>query len=297
MSNRIEVIGGHGFIGRHIVKRLGAGGFHATVSERLTGAASEADGLRRKLDEVSWLVHAASFSTPASTQKAPGSEIEGNLLPLARLIEAMLDRPGSRLLYLSSAGATYAESAIGNPDERHGQAPRSFHGAAKVAAESFLRALAAQVECQVVVVRPSNVYGPGQRAKAGFGLVPTLLRSARQGTPVNLFGDGSAVRDYIFVDDLGDLVETVVREPFAPGVETFNASSGLGHSVLEVVREVESVTGRRLDIRFTSGRAVDASRVVPSPELARQRFSWVAGTSLRNGIERTWQWLLQQEND
>lgn len=297
MSKRIEIIGGQGFIGQHIVERLGASGFHATVAQKLTGATSEAGELRRRLGEVAWLVHAASGSTPASTQKAPASEIEGNLLPLARLVEAMLGCPGSRLLYFSSAGATYAESAVGNPGERNEQSPRSFHGAAKVAAESFLRAMAAQVECQVVVVRPSNVYGPGQRPKVGFGLVPTLLRSARHGTPVNLFGDGSSVRDYIFVDDLCELVEKIVREPFTPGVETFNASSGQGHSVLEVVREVESATGRRLDIRFASSRAVDASRVVPSPELARQRFGWSAGTSLRSGIERTWRWMLKQALD
>ena len=79
--------------------------------------------------------------------------------------------------------------------------PISYHGAGKVAVEAFLHAYASLSRGSVTILRPSNLYGPGQPYRKGFGIVRTILEHIRSGIPIEIWGDGEIVRDYIYIDD------------------------------------------------------------------------------------------------
>ena len=293
MKQAIHVLGGHGFIGSHLAQALAHKGHIVTSGNRPEhgSAPRHPDFFLRVLSDHDWLVHAASCSTPGSTAVNPMAEVEGNLRPLATLVEAMQSRPRSRLVYLSSAGTTYADAPTGRPAEADPQSPRSYHGAAKIAAEQFLRVLASASQCQVVVIRPTNIYGPGQFPRPGFGLVSTALARCLDGSPLSVFGDGTSKRDYLFIDDFVALVMSILATPYQTGFEVFNAAHGQGHTLLEVLEMAEKVTGRRLVREFKPIRHVDAQCIVPDAGKARERFGWRPHTSLADGMEKTWQWL------
>jgi len=151
--------------------------------------------------------------------------------------------------------------------------------------------LASASQCQVVVVRPSNIYGPGQLPRPGFGLVSTALARCLDGRPLPVFGDGSSTRDYLYVDAFSELLALILAIPHQPGFEVFNAAQGQGHTLSEILQMAEKVTGRIFVRESRSSRQVDARRVVPDAYAARERFGWQPRTSLAEGMEKTWQWL------
>ena len=143
------------------------------------------------------------------------------------------------------------------------------------------------------MLRPSNVYGPGQAEKVGFAIIPTALGKLRRGETLHVWGDGSARRDYIFIDDLVQLCMRILSRPMPAGMCVLNACSGVSVSLNELLAMMESVTGTAMPRTYDAARAVDASNIAMDPRLAHQTYGWRHQTGLEEGIARTWAWLGQ----
>ncbi len=297
---RIAVLGAGGFIGRALCARLAGAGHEVLGLVRRPAqglqvptrvdAFTDPAVFRDVLAGCDWLLHAAAASTPGSTLGQPRAEIDANLAVSLALIEAMQSVAGCGLLYLSSGGTVYGDCGAAPVTEQQALRPRSYHGAAKAAVELFLSAYAGQYGGAVVVLRPSNVYGPGQDRRGGFGIVPTAMAAALAGEPVTLWGDGSTVRDYLYIDDLLDLVQAVVGAGAFPGFAVYNAASGQAVSLVDLLDVVDAVTDRPLRRDFLPGRRVDVQAIAPSPAAAAATFGWHAATSLEQGLRATWAW-------
>lgn len=302
MAKQILVLGAGGFIGRHLVHALARRGESViAVSRRRVyfdaeNVESIVDELREQRDFLPLLarsravVHLASTTTPGSSAGQPLVEIRENLQVVASLLQALQAHQGTQLLYLSSGGTLYAtdqESATEDASIR----PRSYHGAGKAAAELFISAWSSQFSSAAVLLRPSNIYGPGQMQRAGFGIVPASFGKILHGESLVVWGDGSAVRDYLYVDDLIELCVTILAAPATTGTKIVNASSGVGISLNALFGEIESVTGRRLHRTHDVSRPVDATHVVIDPGLARREYGWSPAIGLHEGLKRTWNWL------
>ena len=124
-------------------------------------------------------MHLASTTTPGlSARRSSGDAIE-NLLPAARLLEIMATRPPARIIFVSSGDAIYGNPDRLPTDESHPPNPLSSHAAGKTALEALFTSFAHAKRVPLTVVRPSNLYGPGQIARPGFELVRTLLKALR----------------------------------------------------------------------------------------------------------------------
>ena len=303
---KIAILGGSGFIGRRLRDSLLAGGHcvltigrssQPTVSSRHSHATTtpgDREAMRALLEDVGVLFHLACDSTPGSTRLNPVPEGTANILPSLELLAVLQDLPALRLVFVSSGGAIY-RAGTGMPPSKEDSAlsPRSYYGAGKLALELFIEAYHHQTGNAAMILRPSNIYGPGQRAKQQFGIVPTLLSALRDGKPFTIWGDGSARRDFLYIDDFLDLCHRVIsrewpREP----ASIFNAGSGDDVSILELCDLVENISGRTLDRHFAPQRGVDMPSAQLDTEKARQALGWSAGTPLRLGLEQTWQWFL-----
>lgn len=307
MSEAITVIGAAGFVGRHMVRAL-AGAGHRVLAlsraalpdslpgvEQITGTFDRPGDYLYCLSRSAVVVHAASASTPGSTAGQPLSELRINLGPTLALIEALQETPGCRLVYLSSGGSLYGNTAAGAATEEHLLRPRSYHGAGKVAAEHFIRAWAAQFRGRAVILRPSNLYGPGQSLRSGFGIVPTAFDKILRHEPLTVWGDGLSVRDYLYIDDFVELCRAVIAAPMRPGVDVVNAASGIGVSVDELLRAIETVTGRTLARHYDPTRPVDLLQVTLDIGKAGSRYGWRPATPLAEGLARTWQWYRSRQ--
>lgn len=297
MNDPVFLLGAGGFIGRQLALRLAADGRSVIAATRRPVAFGH-PGIRNAVETwderaqfAKWtagcsdIVHAASSSTPGSSAAQP--QLEGNLRTTLAMIEALQENPDTRVLFLSSAGTLYGDRdspAVEDDPLR----PRSYHGAGKIAAESFVRAWAAQYGGTAVILRPSNVYGPGQQMRSGFGIIPTAFDCALQGRPFTVWGDGSMVRDYLYLDDMLALCESAVSRPLQPGTHAFNASQGDGVTVDALLDLIETITGSPIQRRHEAPRRVDIHSILIDNSAARAAYGWRPRLALEEGLQRTW---------
>lgn len=305
MSERILIIGAGGFVGNALSRRLLADG-HAVRRLQRTSAASsgardlvhvgsldDVDLLRSILPACDTVFHLASSSTPGSTANAPVDEGELNLLPTLHLLEVMQDFPHTRLIFVSSGGTLYGNPATACVDEAAPLASLSYHGAAKVASEAFLQAFHNLTGQGVTILRPSNLYGPGQLLRSGFGLIRTTLEHARHGSTMHIWGDGESVRDFLYIDDMIEACCKVLKND-RDAWQVFNVGMGEGHSINQIKQLVEEVTGMPVPAVYHPPRPGDVRRIVLDCSKLHSELGWSPAVPLEEGIRRTWQWLEKQ---
>jgi UDP-glucose 4-epimerase len=293
----ILLVGGTGFIGRALAARLLAEGREVHVLGRRPatglpagvvvhcGDQGDADVVRPLLGRCSAVVHLAGATVPADTVWQPVAEAEASLLPALRFLECAQEFPERRYVLLSTGGALYGDCGLAN--EASPLRPSSYHGAGKVALEAFFGVLGQRHAGCLSILRPANVYGPGQPLRAGFGIIRTLLERVRDGGRVKVYGDGSVVRDYLYIDDM---VEACLAALAGPAI-TCNIGSGQGVSLRELIAVVERVTEKRLPIDLQLARPSDVGRIVLDATKAREGLDWLAHVGLEEGVRRTWQSL------
>lgn len=303
MRDSILIFGASGFVGAALTRALAELGekviaisrrppnLHMKGVEVVTGELNQADHFRPLLERSRVAVHAASCSTPGSSAGRPLEELQHNLHPLLAMLQALQCLPQTELLYLSSGGSLYSTDPGEMANEDSAIRPRSYHGASKVAAEHFIRAWCSQYGGSATILRPSNLYGPGQMERMGFGIIPACMGKIRRGETLSVWGDGTSVRDYLYIDDFIKLCITATERPMPNGCFPYNAASGLGISLNTLFDTLELVTGQHLHRDYDASRAVDAPHIVMSANFAKEQYGWGATTSLREGLEKTWAWF------
>lgn len=303
MTEPVLLFGAGGFAGRALlaalmarsepVIALGRSGFTmsgAGVDCRV-GAWHEACDFAPLLARARAVVHLASASTPGSSAGQPVHELDENLRPTLALLEALQGCPQVPLIYVSSGGSLYCRVANGASDELAAVYSRSYHGAGKIAAEHFIEAWCSQFTGSAVVLRPSNLYGPGQRERAGFGIIPAAFGKLARGETLHVWGDGSAERDYLYIDDFTRLMLAALDAAPEPGFRVFNACQGTSVDLNTLFASIEQVTGRTLSRSYDAGRPLDAPSVRMQATRAHETFGWSAEIALPEGLERTWRWF------
>jgi UDP-glucose 4-epimerase len=240
---KIVILGATGFLGQLVTTRLAREGHHIVCVARKPGIQISADNIeyvQATLDDAraiskntkgaDFLLHFAWDTTPGTSKGQPTVEAVNNLLPTFRMIEELQSLEGCQLIFVSSAGAVYDETASNSAQESSPLNPKSYYGAGKLAVEMFLRAYSAQTSHPVVIARPANVYGPGQLAKRQFAIVPTLMRAIRSGSTFKVWGNGEAKRDYLYTEDFAKFFVALTERQWQ-GVNVFNVASQKSHSV------------------------------------------------------------------
>lgn len=302
MSQTILILGASGFIGRHLAQNFASAGYGVIAATRhdvsfehprirnVVSDFVQCEEFLPLLHECDVVFHTASCSTPGSSAAQP--QLDGNLRTTLALIEALQENANPRVVFISSGGTLYGETPT-PVNERATLRPRSYHAAGKIAAEYFLKAWAAQYSGDVTLLRPSNVYGPGQLPKPGFGIIPTAFAKALNGTPLHILGDGSAVRDYIYIDDFSALCRSIIASEKQPGCRVFNVSSGVGLSLNALLDAIDSISGRPLMRQYESKRLIDIQKILLDSSAARSAYDWQPRISIEYGLAVTWAWQRQ----
>jgi UDP-glucose 4-epimerase len=279
---KVLLLGGTGFIGSALAERLK----HEAIPTHTLGR-SDVEGLERALPRCGTVIHLACGTTPGSSANQPGIE-QSNVALTVHLLKLLEQQPETHLIYFSSGGTIY-----GNPDqlpvsEECPMAPLSVHGEAKAWQEACCQ-VARGKGLSVTILRPSNAYGPGQKLKTGFGLIRTMLNHALLGSPLDIWGDGENVRDFIYIDDIVEATTRFIKLPLDS--ETYNLGSGTGFSINQVRGLVEATTGIELRPSHRAVRGVDVRSVILDTARIEARLGWQPRTGMHEGLARTWDWL------
>jgi len=301
MASIILVTGGTGFIGRHLVARIATGGNpvrvlsrHGASSgggpiEQLTGDFTRAEDIAPALRDVDVVFHLAATTTPGEANRRILYDARTNLLGSLELIQAASDAGVRRFIFVSSGGSLYGPTARRPVAEEGATEPLSCHGVSKLAIEKYLQVYGRERGLEYRVARGANAYGEGQDPARGQGFVAYALGQLAREEPITVWGDGSVVRDYIYVGDLVRALELMARDEADHRV--YNVGTGQGHSLLEMIPLLEKITGRRAELRFVAGRAAD----VPYNRLdigrIRAALGWEPEVTLEEGLRRTWAWI------
>jgi len=312
LPKRCLVLGGRGFIGSHLVDALlDAGNFvrcfdrpHVTTlgEDHLANAnfelyegdlSCEAD-IVAALEGCDICYHLVSTTLPKSSNADPVFDVESNLLGTIRLLNHAVKAGVKKIIYVSSGGTVYGMPEQMPILETHPTEPTCSYGITKLAIEKYLALFNQLHGLDYTVLRIANPYGERQRIHASQGAVAVFLGKVLRSEPVEIWGDGSVVRDYIYIADVVDALLAVIEPTESEHV--FNIGSDRGLSLNEVLIQVESVTGQVAVKRYMPSRVFDVPRNVLSIERAKYLIGWSPKVSFEQGISRFADWLLQHPN-
>ncbi len=304
MAQSALVTGSSGFVGGHVVRRLTREGYRVTGLDLTAGPDLPEETRQVTLDlrdraavrallaraRPELIVHAAAQASVSVSMREPRLDVETNALGTLELALEAAACGVRRLVFLSSGGAIYGEPAQLPATEETPLRPRSIYGASKAAAEHYLAVVAAEHGLEVSVLRPSNIYGPGQDPGGEAGVVAIFTERMLRGEPVTIFGDGRQTRDYVFIEDL---VEAVVRAADGPP-GTCNIGTAAEVSTGQIFRLLAALTGYAEPPIHAPERAGDIARISLAAERARALWGWRPEVSLEEGAERTVEWFRGQ---
>jgi UDP-glucose 4-epimerase len=302
---KVLVIGGSGFIGSHVVDKLLAHGHSVRVFDRQPerfrpplpgvdyrfGDFADKMALVEALTGVDAVFHLLSTTLPGTADLDPKTDVQDNLIGAINLLESMHGLGLRRILFLSSGGTVYEIPETVPIPETHALRPISSYGIVKAAIEHYLEMYRRTRGVSPIIVRASNPFGPRQAHSGVQGVISTFLRRILAGEPIEIWGDGSVVRDYF---DVGDLAELCVRAGTSRGEGAYNAGSGYGLSVSDIIEAVRKATGSDFETIYKPGRPVDVPCSVLDCSRAKSDFGWECTTGFDSGLRNTWNWLKAQ---
>lgn len=296
----IVILGGYGFLGRSLTRHLlSVDGHNITIFDRAvpavenalhgisytTGSFESGYDFSSLVHGVDLVIHLVSTSVPGN-EKSALDEIHSNVIPSAELFEACVSEHVGRIVFMSSGGTVYGVSGKHKNRETDLPDPINTYGLQKVMIEQVLRQTTRNTDTQYQVIRLSNPYGPGQNPHGTLGLITKLVYQALNHDTIHIFGDGSVVRDFIYIDDAVQAIVDVIER----GEEntTYNIGRGVGTSVADVVDTIARVLPEQLDIVRQAGRKVD----VPYSVLDITKYQSISTlndfVSLEDGIMKTY---------
>ena len=304
------IVGGNGFIGSHVVDALTDRGASVAVFDRfgrvapqftspdveaISGDFLNADDVRRAVQGHGAVLHLLSTTDPASAENDPTVDIRTNVLASVDLFRACADAGVRRVVFASTGGAIYGDQDKTVFSEEDAALPVSPYAIGKLAIESYLRYFRRKCALDSAVVRISNPYGPRQNPQKRQGVIPIFLRRIADGLPVTIYGDGSMVRDYVYVRDVAEMVADVAAGD--PVHDVYNLGSGRGSTLHEIVDVVREVTGRPVECRYEPVPPTFVDHVTLATERFEAEFPSRPTTTLADGIRATWEDVTRDRED
>jgi UDP-glucose 4-epimerase len=295
----ILITGASGFIGKALETRLRAEGYairravrHAPTrpNEIKCSLSDNADVWSKALESVDCVFHLAWSTVPKTANSEPVSDATINLLGTISLLEAMRRGPRIPFIFASSGGTVYGVPESTPIPESHPLKPLGVYGATKVAAENYLMAYRRQFRVDTRIVRLSNPFGPGQNVEGQLGAASVFAWRALLGKPIEIWGDGSIIRDYIFIDDTISALVAVMKMPGAEFTDIdpiFNVGSGDGVSLINIVDTIGRSLKRNIEVKYQPARAFDIPVNVLDVARAKRLLNWTPTISFEEGIRLT----------
>lgn len=304
LPGRTLVLGAGGFLGSQAARWLARAGAPLRLLDlsvkSIPVEVREAEGvevvhcnlldevsLRRALEGVDQVLNFIAATVPSTSVNQVDLELRANIQPTVRLLDAMRDVGTPLLVFPSSGGTIYGDEPPETGfSERCAATPYGSYGLGKLLIEEILSFYSRSGGPHCLVLRIANAYGPSVHGHNRQGVINAFLERVSANEPVRIWGDGSAMRDYVHVEDIlcaiSELVRSSVRD------EIFNVGSGRTHSVMEVLELIEQATGSRIQIERSAAEYSGVVRNLLDISRLQEHTEWRPRVGLPEGIAHLW---------
>jgi UDP-glucose 4-epimerase len=302
------VIGGGGFIGRHLVERLLATGRDVRVfgrrSQRPACLSPQVsyfscgyggnEIVATALGDVDEVIDLAYSTVPKTSFDDPVQDIETNLPRTVSLLRLLVAKESIRKLVIVSSGGTVYGPAMEVPiTEDHPTNPISPYGITKLTVEKYALMYQRLYDLPTTIVRPSNAFGEGQLPNRGQGFIATTMDAIVKGKTVTVFGGDQIVRDYIHVADVADGIIAVLQRGRVG--TCYNIGSGTGRTTNEVLSAIcvlAEQAGRTVIVEQRPVRIFDVAANILSATRIETETGWRSRIGFSDGLARAWRWFI-----
>jgi UDP-glucose 4-epimerase len=300
------VLGANGFIGSHLVDELVKNGDEVRAFDRfgerpvsftdnekiekVSGNFLNRGDLDDALNGIDYVFHFISTTTPATAENDPLIDVDTNIRVSIELLEECVKHKIKKVVFASTGGAIYGDVNTDEPlSEKTNPQPVSPYAIGKLTIEHYLRYFNRKFDLPTLAFRISNPYGKRHSPINRQGVIPIFLHHIAQDEPITVLGDGSMVRDYVYVEDVAKIVAGCFKDAKQP---LYNLGSGEGVSLNELIDVIKRVTGRDVKIEQRPKPPTFVQKVVLDVGLLKNEFNIKPETSLEEGIKETWQYVL-----
>ncbi|MBL7128627.1 MAG: NAD-dependent epimerase/dehydratase family protein [Ignavibacteria bacterium] len=311
MSNSREkclVLGGGGFIGSHLSDELISNGYDVVVFDKLNfskknivhiknnlsvleGDFNNDVDIVKSLKGVDYVFHLVSSTLPASSNKNPIYDVETNLISSLMLLNESINNKVKKIIFISSGGTVYGFPKKIPIKEDHPRQPICSYGIIKKAIEDYLYMYNRLHGLDYTVFRISNPYGERQNPLSIQGAIPVFLRKIAKDEQVEIWGDGSITRDYIYIKDVVKVLVSALK--ISSENKIFNLGSGVGRSLNELIEVMKKVTGKDIKPKYEEARGLDVPVNVLDISLIKSVQKWEPTTDIETGITITYKYICE----
>ena len=303
------ILGGGGFLGSHLSKVLITNGFNVRIFDRpearfleysdqqgvavVTGDFFNPEDISRAISDCDLVYHLVSTTVPQTSNDNPCYDVETNVLGTIRLLDAARKADVKKIVFVSSGGTVYGIPQEIPIKEDHPTEPICSYGIGKLTIEKYLHLYWTLYGMDYSILRVANAYGERQPIQGTQGVIGAFLDKALHNSEITVWGDGSIMRDFIYV---GDIIDAFIKAGTYSGEhKVFNIGAGQGHSVNEIINIIEQVIRRPLLINNMPGRVFDIPVNVLDISRAKAHLNWQPAISLLEGISRTIEWMAKEQ--
>ena len=311
MKTKCLLLGGGGFIGSHLAEKLINFGYAVRIfdirnfsrkniasfvdkAEIIEGDFNNFKDLKAALLDVDCVFHLVSSTIPSNSMINPVFDIESNLVSSVRLLEeCRLNNNIKSFNFISSGGTVYGIPKTIPIPETNPALPLNSYGVIKYTIENYCSLYRRLYGLNCRIFRLSNPYGEHQNPHGLQGVIPVFLHKAISGEEIEIWGDGSVIRDYIYIEDVTDILVTalkIVSDDFI-----FNVGTGVGHSLMDVIEIIKKVLKTEVKIKYQESRTFDVPVNILDISKAKSVFSWKPIVGLQQGIETVCKHLKLQQ--
>lgn len=275
----ILIIGGAGFIGAALVKRfLQDINYEIFVLEPERANLDRLDDYAKRIsiiqgdlrdsakvlkvlveNDIDIVFHLVSTMIPGSSMSHFQNEMDEIIMPSMTIMELCSEHE-IKFVYFSSGGTIYGNSIYDKHGETDKREPISYYGLSKDLMEDIILFEHRRSNLSYLILRPSNPYGPGQNINGRQGLIAVSIGKILKNSPLRIWGDGNSVRDYLYIDDLADAIYQLTEKKVS--CESVNIGSGVGYSVNEIIRILDSIINKEVKVEYVDSRGVDVDSTI-----------------------------------
>ena len=312
--SKILFLGGNGFIGANLIEKLC---FYNEKIIVLVREESDCTNLSNCLNQITLIkgdfgdekliknilkdydieivIHLITSILPNSHFNQFIEDTQTNFIQTIKLIQIISEHSKSKLIFFSSGGTVYGNNKSDYISESDNTEPINYYGWYKLSIENYIKMESKRNNLEYLILRPSNPYGKYQKIHSNQGIIAVSIGKILRKENIEIWGDGTTVRDYIYIDDMCDYVFKLIK--YSKWNEIYNIGSNIGTSINEIIYALKDVTKIDFSIIYQQSRNVDVKSNILNIDKLRKVINLNESNtkSIKDGIYCFWEYVIKNQ--